>query len=100
MSQSAVLITSRLCSITTTVLPAATKPCSTCSSLWMSSKCRPVVGSSRMYRGRPVAQLAGQLDALGLAARQGRRRLAHLDVIEPDVVQRLQHVADARHVLE
>ena len=33
MTQSAVLTTSRLCSMTTTVLPASTKPCSTSSSL-------------------------------------------------------------------
>src|SRR5690348_1796952 len=46
--QSAVLITSRLCSITTTVLPWSTSRCSTRSSCSMSWKCRPVVGSSRM----------------------------------------------------
>src|SRR5690606_25103749 len=46
-SQSAVLITSRLCSITTTVLPWSRRRCSTSSSCWMSAKCRPVVGSSR-----------------------------------------------------
>ena len=60
----------------------------------MSSKCSPVVGSSRMYSvspGAAPAQLAGQLDALGLAAGERRRRLAELDVVEADVVQRLQH---------
>ena len=46
MTQSAVLITSRLCSITMTVLPLSTRLWSTPSSLRMSSKCRPVVGSS------------------------------------------------------
>ena len=46
ITQSAVLITSRLCSITITVLPWSTRPVSTPSSLRMSSKCRPVVGSS------------------------------------------------------
>ena len=46
ISQSAVLITSRLCSMTITVLPLSTRPLSTSSSLRMSSKCRPVVGSS------------------------------------------------------
>src|SRR6478735_343112 len=45
--QSALLMTSRLCSIVITVLPFSTSPCSTISSLRMSSKCRPVVGSSR-----------------------------------------------------
>ena len=42
------LMTSRLCSITTTVLPASTSRWRTWSSFRMSSKCRPVVGSSRM----------------------------------------------------
>ncbi len=39
---------------------------------------------------RPVATLAelgGELDALGLAAGERRRRLAELDVAEPDVVR-------------
>ena len=48
MIQSAVLMTSRLCSMTSTVLPWSTRRDSTVSSLRMSSKCRPVVGSSRM----------------------------------------------------
>ena len=101
--QSAVLSTSRLCSTTITVLPASTNPCSTSSSLWMSAKCRPVVGSSKQIEraaGRPLAQLAGQLDPLGLAAGERRRRLAELDVIETDVVQRLQQIGDRRNVLE
>ncbi len=46
MTQSAVLMTSRLCSMTSTVLPASTSRASTASSLRTSSKCRPVVGSS------------------------------------------------------
>ena len=48
MIQSADLITSRLCSMTTTVLPWSTRRRSTPSSLRTSSKCSPVVGSSRM----------------------------------------------------
>ena len=48
MIQSADLMTSRLCSITSTVLPASTRRCSTPSSRRTSSKWRPVVGSSRM----------------------------------------------------
>jgi hypothetical protein len=48
MTQSAVLMTSRLCSITTTVLPWSARRWSTSSSLRTSSKWRPVVGSSRM----------------------------------------------------
>ena len=46
ITQSAVLMTSRLCSITITVLPVSTSRVSTPSSLRMSSKCSPVVGSS------------------------------------------------------
>src|SRR6478609_7776295 len=45
--QSAVLITSRLCSITSTVLPPSTRRWSTSSSFSTSAKWRPVVGSSR-----------------------------------------------------
>jgi ribosomal protein L17 len=48
MIQSAVLMTSRLCSMTTTVLPASRSRCSTASRCLTSWKCRPVVGSSRM----------------------------------------------------
>ena len=47
ITQSAFLMTSRLCSITMTELPLSTSDWSTPSSLRMSSKCRPVVGSSR-----------------------------------------------------
>ncbi len=45
-------------------------------------------------------QFAGQLDPLGLAAGQRRRRLAQLHVIQAHVVQRLQFVADLGDVLE
>src|SRR5712692_3021435 len=64
MTQSAVFTTSRLCSITTTVLPLSTNRCSTSSSSRTSSKCRPVVGSSRMYRVRPVSRLASSVASL------------------------------------
>src|SRR2546426_847987 len=56
MIQSAVLMTSRLCSMTTTVLPASTRRCRTLSSRSTSAKCRPTVGSSKMYRVRPVSR--------------------------------------------
>src|SRR6188768_2311709 len=45
---SADLMTSRLCSMITTVLPWSTSLLSTSSSLCVSAKWRPVVGSSRM----------------------------------------------------
>src|SRR6266571_951284 len=48
ITQSAVFTTSRLCSITTTVFPLSTRRCNTSSSRRTSSKCRPVVGSSKM----------------------------------------------------
>ena len=54
---SANFITSRLCSIITTVLPLSTSFCSTFISIRMSSKCSPVVGSSRMYIVLPVSRL-------------------------------------------
>ena len=103
ITQSAVLMTSRLCSTTSTVLPASTKLCSTLSSIWMSAKCRPVVGSSSKYSvcaGAAFDQFAGQLDALGFASRERRRGLAQLHVVQAHVVQRLQFVADVGDVLE
>ena len=48
MTQSAVLMTSMLCSMTTTVFPSLVKRCSTSSRWSISWKCSPVVGSSRM----------------------------------------------------
>ena len=50
--------------------------------------------------GRPLRQLGGQLDALRLAAGERRGRLAEVDVAHPDVVERLELVADRRHRLE
>ncbi len=46
---------------------------------------------ARAARRRRFGQEACQLEALGLAARQGRHRLAQLHVFEPDVDDRLQH---------
>src|SRR5262245_60949098 len=46
--QSPDLITSRLCSIISTVPPASIKRLNATSSLLISSKCNPVVGSSKM----------------------------------------------------
>ena len=64
MIQSAVLITSRLCSTTSTVLPASTKSCSTFSSSSMSAKCKPVVGSSSRYSVLPVLFLTSSRASL------------------------------------
>ena len=65
---SATLITSMLCSITTTVLPASTRLMSTSRSFRTSAKCRPVVGSSRMYKVLPVLRLESSLESLILWA--------------------------------
>src|SRR2546425_6970263 len=50
--------------------------------------------------GRDLAELGRELDALRLAAGERRRRLAELDVVEPDVVQGLQATADLRDLGE
>src|SRR6185436_11146192 len=50
--------------------------------------------------GRLPRQLARQLHALRLAARERRRRLAQADIFEPDLAQRLQALADGRDVAE
>ena len=50
MIQSAHLITSRLCSITIREWPASMSRWNNCNSIATSSKCRPVVGSSKMKR--------------------------------------------------
>src|SRR5664280_1993386 len=57
MTQSAFLMTSRLCSMTMTVLPLLVSSCRTPTSFSTSAKCRPVVGSSRMYRVFPAVRL-------------------------------------------
>ena len=103
MTQSAVLMTSRLCSTTRTVLPASTKPCRTSSSFSTSAKCSPVVGSSRRYSVCPVDRLPSspsQFDSLCLTAGQCWRRLPELQVSQPDGVQRFQEPQYLRDVLE
>ena len=103
ITQSAVLMTSRLCSTTSTVLPASTKSCSTFSSSWMSAKCKPggrfVQQVERLARAA-FDQFARQLDPLRFAAGERRRGLAQLQIVEPDVVQRLQLVLNLGDVLE
>ena len=39
--------------------------------------------------GLAAAELLGEFDTLGFAARQGGRRLTEVDIVEPDVVERL-----------
>ena len=50
--------------------------------------------------GGLLDQFAGQLDALRLAAGERGARLSQLDVVQPHVVQRLEHGANSRHVVE
>ena len=103
MIQSAVLITSRLCSTTSTVLPASTKSCSTLSSMLDVGEVQAggrLVEQVQRLAGALLDQFAGQLDPLGLAAGERGRRLAELQVVEAHVVQRLQLVADVGNVLE
>src|SRR5579875_296729 len=47
--------------------------------------------------GGAPRQFLGQLDALRLAARQRRRRLADMDVAQADALERRQLLADRRH---
>ena len=100
MMWSAVLMTSRLCSMTTTVLPCSTSSCSTSSSLRVSSKCRPgrrLVEDVERAPGGAPRQLLRQLHPLRLAAGERRRLLADLDVAEADPHQRRHLLADRRH---
>ena len=96
MMRSAVLITSRLCSITTTELPCVDQPLQ---HLEQPLDVREVQAGRRLVEDverparRDLAQLRSQLDALRLAAGQRRRRLAEPHVVEPDVVQRLERGA-------
>jgi hypothetical protein len=102
MIQSAVLMTSRLCSITTTCCryrPARAAPRAACDVLEMQAGGRLVEDVERAAGGA-ARQLLRQLDALRLAARERRRLLADMDVAEPDALQGLELVADRRHGLE
>ena len=101
--QSADLMTSRLCSMTSTVLPPSTRRCSTIEQLAHVVEVqagRRLVEDVERPAGAAPLQLARELDALRLAAGERRRRLAELDVAEADVVERLQLAPDRRDVLE
>ena len=50
--------------------------------------------------GGAPRQFLGELDALRLAAREGRCRLADMDVAEPDLLQGQELVTDRRHGTE
>ena len=102
MMWSAHLITSRLCSMTTTVFPRppaagappAASPRRRCGGRWWA---RP---EYRWCCGGALAQLRGQLHPLGLAAGEGGGCLAHLDIAEPYVAQGLHPAGDLGNGLE
>src|SRR5687768_14802077 len=50
--------------------------------------------------GALLHELAGELDPLGLAAAEGGRGLADLEIVEADGMERRELVPDLRHVLE
>ena len=105
MTWSAVLITSRWCSITTTVWPGVDQPVQ---ALAAAARRRRGAGRSSARRGcRRCASTrcsllssVGDLDALRLAAGERRRRLAERQVAEPEIVQHLDLLADRRLVRE
>ena len=103
ISRSAVLMTSRLCSITTTELPGVDQPLQHLEQPLDVGEVQPgrrLVEDVERPARRDLAQLGRELHALRLAAGQRRRRLAEPHVVEPDVVQRLDAPADLRDVLE
>ena len=96
-------MTSKLCSITTTVLPKSTSRCSTSSSLREIFKMqtgRRLVEQVQRSPGVGPRQLGGQFHTLGFAAGKRVRRLAEPQIIEPHIAQRLQNAANLRNVLE
>jgi hypothetical protein len=100
MTQSAVLITSRLCSITMTVLPGVDQPGQHAEQL---ADVLEVQAGGRLVQhvdgpaGGPALQFGGELDALRLAAGQGGRGLAQPDVAQAHVDQRLEVPVDRGH---
>jgi hypothetical protein len=102
ISQSAVLMTSRLCSMTTMVLPASRSWCSTEQQVDVGKVQAGggLVQDVERAAGVALGQLLRQLDALRLAARQRGGALAQADVGQAHVQQRLQLARNGRHVLE
>ena len=103
MIQSAVLMTSRLCSMTSTRVALIDQPGQhgqELADVLEVQAGRRLVEEVDGVAGGALGQLAGQLDPLGLAPRQRRGRLAQADVAEPDVHQRLHVAGDDRLVGE
>jgi len=110
MTQSADLMTSTLCSMTRTLSPLSTKRWNTFMSIAMSSKCRPVVGSSKIEEVRlclrrvglgPVFQeVADEFEPLAFPAGKGVERLAEPEIPEPDVLKHRQRTDDVASRLD
>ena len=101
--QSAFLMTSRLCSMTRTVFPASQKRWRTAEQLAHVVEVeagRRLVEDVEGLPGAPPRELGGELDALGLPAREGGRGLAERDVAEPDLPQGPELPGDLRDRLE
>ena len=64
MIQSALAITSKLCSIIITAFPFSTSLFRTSNNFCTSTKCSPVVGSSRIYTVFPVPRLESSAASL------------------------------------
>ena len=100
MTWSAVLITSRLCSITTTEWPLSTRrfrlsqqPIDVGE---VQSRRRLVEDVQVVLAALELAELAGELDPLGFAAGEDRRRVAELEVAEAEFVQDGDLAGDGR----
>ena len=61
---------------------------------------RRLVEQIQSLAGRALAEFASQLDPLRLAAGERRTRLPELEVIQPHIVQRLQHLMNLGVMLE
>ncbi len=96
-------MTSRLCSITTTLLPCDTSSWSTSGELGdvmeMQTRGRLVENVERAASGA-LAQFLRELHALRFTARRRGRLLADMDVAEADALQCLERLPHAGHSLE
>ena len=93
---SAASITSRSCSTRTSVLPRSRRCCRAAEQPGVVAR---VQADRRLvehveHAGQAAADLAGQADPLALAAGERRRAAGQRQVVEPDVDQELQPVAD------
>src|SRR5581483_2629890 len=59
-----------------------------------------LVQQVKSLAGLPFAQLARQLDALGLTARESHRRLSEVNVAQSHIYESLQLLPDLRNVFQ